>query len=301
MKYVILADGDNLQPFIRPRQLTIINGEPLVKRTIRLLKENNVKDILITSHDKRFDNLGATRYEPLYNDYKPKENKGYWISAFPIELLNEPICFLMGDVYYSENAIKKIVKTNTKTTMFFCTYNNNDNKYIKHHDEPLGYKVVDYDLFKKHIQIIKNFKDSGKAFREPIVWELYRSINNQEITKHIMTTNYTAINDESCDIDTINDIMKLQNVLGGKFMVKLETIYDFTLERFNELKNIKRKNIEKDKDGWLYIGDTFECNNELAGYLMGDNKNKIIVAKVIEVKDEPKQETKIKRTKKSKK
>lgn len=289
-KYIILADGDNVEPFEMPRHLSKINNETLVERTIRLLKENGINDILITAHDKRFDNLGATRYEPLYNDYKPKEDKGYWVSAFPIELLDEPICFLMGDVYYSENAIKTIIKSKTDSILFFCTYQNHDKKYIKEHDEPLGFKVVDTAFFKYHINKMKQYKDSGQAPREPIAWELYRSINNQDLTLHIMTKNYIAINDESCDIDALCDIIKLQNVLGGN-MIKLVAIYEdeFTLGRFNELMHITRKNPEKNEKGHIYIGDTFECSKELADYLMGNNKDKLVVAKVIEI--EPTKET----------
>jgi len=280
LKYVILANSS--VGFDMPKQLTKINNERLIERTIRLLKENNVKDILISSKDKRFDNLEATRYEPLYNNYIPNK-QGYWLDAFPIELLNEPICFLMGDVYYSENAIKTIVETETKDTLFFCSYQNTSSKYIKHHDEPLGYKVVDYELFKKHIQIVKDFKDSGKAFREPLVWELYRSINNQPITEHYMTTNYLTINDESCDIDTNNDIIKLQIALGGKFMVRLQATQDFTLEAYNQIKIIKRANEEKDEQGWVYANDELECNETMADYLTGGNEKKIVVAKIIEV------------------
>ena len=67
-------------------------------------------------------------------------------------------------------------------------------------------------------------------------------------------------------------------------MIKCEVIKEFTLEKFDELKNIQRKGI--DTKGKLYVGDTFECNKEMADYLMGDNKNKQVVVKVIEVEPE---------------
>lgn len=286
MKYVILSDSDNIEPFKIPRQLTKINGEELVVRTIRLLKENGVNDIIITSHDKRFDGLGAKRYEPKYNDYRPKLNKGYWVSAFPIELLNEPICFLLGDVYYSENAIKTIVKSETKTILYFCSYKNQDKRYIKRHDEPFGFKVVDYVMFKEHIERIKAFKDSGKALREPISWELYRSINNQPIKEHKMTDNYIAINDESCDIDCIEDIYKLKERIGDIKMMKVKAITNFTLERYDELKNIQRVAI--DTKGRLYPGDIFECNEEIGHYLLGENDKGIVAVELIEIMPEEK-------------
>ena len=284
-KYIILADSSI--GFETPRQLTKINDETIIERTIRLLKENGIKNIIITSHDKRFDNLGATRYEPLYNYYVPnymdyKLNKGYWLNAFPIELLNEPITFLFGDVYYSENAIKKIVETKAKNNLFFCSYENKNEKYIKCYDEPLAYKVVDYITFKEHIDRVKTMKDKGLCCREPIVWELYRSLNNQDINIHKMTNNYIAINDESCDIDTINDIISLRKKLGGNKMIKVQALQDFTLERFNEVKNLQR-GTAKNQEGWIYKTDIFECEKELCDYLLGDNHIKKAVVEVIEV------------------
>ena len=303
MKYIILADSVNPQPFIVPRQLTRVFGESLIERTIRLLKENGVKDIVVTSHDKRFDNLGAERYEPKFNIYNGKTNEGYWLNAFPIELLVEPITFLFGDVYYSEDAIKKIAETETDSTLFFCTYNNKDERYIKHHDEPLAYKVVDYDLFKEHIEKVKKAKDDGLCCREPIVWELYRSINGQELNEHIMTNNYIAINDESCDIDCLNDIILLEEKLGGNNMVKAITIKQFSLEEFDKLKNVKRANTDKDKKGTLYLNDTFNCDEEMAKYLTGENSKKERVIQILEVIPDvkPKKTTTKKKTTKAKK
>lgn len=280
MKYIILANTQSDDSFKEPRQLTKIFGEPLVKRTIRLLKENGVEDILISSCDKRFDNLGAMRYEPKYNKYIPGV-RGYWLDAFPVELLNEPICFMFGDVYYSENAIKTIVESKTDSILFLCSYQNKDKRYIKKHDEPLAFKVIDYKLFKKHIDIVKDMKDKGLCCREPITWELYRSINGQDINVHEMTGNYIAINDESCDIDTIDDINKLKRKLGGIEMIKVEALQEFTLARFNEIENIERA--RRDETGKLFTGDKFECEKELCDYLLGANPLGKAVVKVIEV------------------
>lgn len=309
MIYIILADSANIVPFKIPRQLIEINGEKLIQRTIRLLKENGIKDIIVTSHDKRFDNLGAVRYEPLFNDYKPKENEGYWLSAFPIELIDEPLTFLLGDVYYSENAIKTIVKTKTTSILFFCKSKKDgySDKYIKHHDEPLGFKVEDYNLFKNSIYEVKKLKDLGETNREPITWELYRFINNIDVNKHELKDNYIAINDESCDIDTEKDVVLLQFKLGGNKMVRLKVTEDFDLGKFDELKELVRANAMNDAKGHLYINDMFLCTQEMAEYLTGNNKYKKAFAEVIEVipdvkidKEELKETIKPKRTTKRK-
>ena len=215
MKYIILANSND-KTFDIPRQLIEINGEPLVVRTIRLLKENGVNDILLIASDERFDGLGIERYIPTNSDYDYATGKGYWLNAFPFELMNEPVCFIWGDVYFSENAIKTIVNTETDSTMFFCSFENKDPRYIKKWDEPLAYKVVDTDTFKNGITEAKRLYDEKATWRQPIVWEVYRVIHGQNINVHQMTTDYIAINDESCDIDCKQDVELLKKAIGGK-------------------------------------------------------------------------------------
>lgn len=307
MKYIILADSDNVEPFIEPRQLSIVNGETLVGRMIRLLKENGVKDILITSHDTRFDNLGAKRYEPLYNDYKAKLGIGYWLSAFPIELLNEPVTFLLGDVYFSENAIKTIVESKTDTTLFFCSDKTKglSEKYIKKHDEPFAYKVVDYELFKTHIEKLKRMWDRRQTHRHPIMWELYRSINGINVNEHKLINNYIAINDETCDIDRVEDVFLLELKGGNKMAkVRVKVKEPFTLERFDELEELVRANPQNAKEGELYVGDIFLCTKEMADYLFGNNKYKksFLEERPLEViPDEQPKEKPVKKTRRTKK
>ena len=64
-------------------------------------------------------------------------------------------------------------------------------------------------------------------------------------------------------------------------MIKCEVIKEFTLEKFNELKNIQRRRINT--YGKLYDGDIFECTKEMAEYLTGKNDKGNVVVKVIEV------------------
>lgn len=299
-KYIILANSSI--GFETPRQLSIVRGEPLIKRTIRLLKENGISDIIISSKNKAFDNLGVERHTPLYNDYDPSDPKSAWLKAFPIELMGEPTCYLFGDVYYSEYAIRTIIEKDNNDILFFCTYNNNSPYYIKHHDEPLAFKVYDFKKFKYHINRLIDMWNNDETLRRPIAWELYRSINEQDVNVHKLTKNYVIINDESCDIDTIDDIKLLNERLGGMKMIKVEVIEEFTYSDYDKIKNsLVRKS--KSKDGWLYVGDTFECDEPTLKYLTGDNKLNKVVVKLIEVvpEEKVKDEEQPKTTKKSKK
>ena len=82
-------------------------------------------------------------------------------------------------------------------------------------------------------------------------------------------------------------------------MIKVEVIERFNLGAFDELKNIKRINL--DVKGQLFIGDTFECTKEMADYLLGENKLKKSFVKVIEVIPEKTQIKKVEETDKKEK
>ena len=72
-------------------------------------------------------------------------------------------------------------------------------------------------------------------------------------------------------------------------MIKCEVIEEFSLKDFDKLVNIKRGSA-KEKYGYLYVRDTFECDEEMAKYLTGNNALKKVVVKVIEVEPEKKVE-----------
>ena len=63
-------------------------------------------------------------------------------------------------------------------------------------------------------------------------------------------------------------------------MIRCEAIEEFTLEKFYELKNIKRK--DRNEDGRIFVEDRFECDEEMYKYLTGKNKDGAVVVKIIE-------------------
>lgn len=63
--------------------------------------------------------------------------------------------------------------------------------------------------------------------------------------------------------------------------IKCEVIEKFSLGRFEKITNLIRRNV--DKYGSLYVGDIFECDEEMAKYLIGNNPKGKCVVKIIEV------------------
>lgn len=298
MKYIIMAGGNYKDQFNTPKPLLEVAGEKLIERAIRLLKENGVNDIAISTNIDDYNYLGVEilKQENEYIHDNPKTNltsKGCWLNAY--RLIDTPCCYLHGDVYWSDEAIKTIVNTKVENTMFLCIPDRQDGrkKYNIKGREPLGYKVQNNKMFNDAVNEMKKMIDDGKFKKDPISWHLYRKLNNIKMVydgfgNDIFHTkgDYMTIEDYTTDIDMPKDIPKIEKYLkemrGEVDMVKVEVIEGFTLGDYQKIKDsIVRKGY--DKNGELFVGDTFICDEEMAKYLTGGNRLNKVVVKVIEV------------------
>ena len=205
MKYIILAGG-TYTDFETPKQLLEVNGERIIDRTIRLLKENGIENIYISSNNPEFDTCKAIRIEHE-NNYIT-DNNSWWIDAFyPVQ---EPVCYIWGDVYFSEEAIKTIVKYKTDKDVLFGT---SDAKNEQHENwgEPFAYIVNDYNSFFNAIKELKILWKDNKLKRTPIVWEVYRYLHNLDVNIQAITDDYVCIDDGTIDIDRPEDINRVGN------------------------------------------------------------------------------------------
>lgn len=66
-------------------------------------------------------------------------------------------------------------------------------------------------------------------------------------------------------------------------MIKVKVIENFSLGKFNELKNIVRANPRQELEGRLFKGDTFECDEEMVKYLTKTNAQGRPFVEVIEI------------------
>ncbi len=206
MKYILLCGGMNSKEqkrFDKPRHLLEIKGEPIVARTIRLLRENGVFDISIsTDAPELFEGFGVQIIKRCFN---PNSS---WLECFPSTL--ESTCFIFGDVVFSPKAIKKIVESETSSIEFFASAPPFPIQYKKRWAEPFAFKAKDTHLLFKAIEDTYILRDHYHAFkREPIAWELWQVIKSTPLNI-IDYTNYTVINDYTCDIDEPEDIKNFQ-------------------------------------------------------------------------------------------
>ena len=120
LKYILMCGGNYTQ-WNKPRQLININGEPIIARTIRLLRECGVDDISISSNDDVFNQFGVPvlKHDNNYNARKYNDATGTWCNGFyPTDY---PVCYIFGDVIFSKAAIKTIVSTETDSIEFFAS------------------------------------------------------------------------------------------------------------------------------------------------------------------------------------
>lgn len=210
MKYIIMCGGV-YDKWTLPRQLFIFQGETLVARIIRLLKKNGVKDIAISSNlnifEGLFDGIPVLKHE---NNYHVAQNhkiiKGYWHEAF--YPTTQSVCYIFGDVVFSQAAIEKIVNTKTNDIEFFASAPPFTNQYIKEWAQPFAIKVVNLDKFWKAINKVEEYDRDGVWRRRPIIWELWQVIKKTPLNI-INYENYVIINDYTCDIDDKGDLQKI--------------------------------------------------------------------------------------------
>lgn len=189
MKYVIMADGkgtrwNNFNEI--PKHFIEIDGERIIDRCVRLLKENDSScEIIITSHDPRYDIPGTTRYEPLNNILE--------IDRFTSELICDNICFMYGDTYYSENAIKTVTETPAEDILFF----GNSRSII-------AVKVSDGGLFRMHVDRVRKLYLEGKL-KTCKGWQVYQSFTG--LAPDTIGDNFVFIEDSSRDFNSPEDLI----------------------------------------------------------------------------------------------
>lgn len=260
MKYVIMCagKGERWNNYLGiPKHLIEINGEPLLGRTTRLLKENGITDYIITGTDKRYKKYGKL---------VPQTKTDCEIDRY--EEQNEPVCYLYGDVYYTKQAMKTIIATDTKNILFFGS-----------ECEIFAIKIENLKLFYDHKHKVKELYSKGQIDR-CIGWEIYRSLNNIPFEDDYITDKYIKILDGTDDIDFPEDYNKFKAKWEVKNMknykVKATIKFNDTVEK-----------TEYGTDTPRNIGDIFNCTKERYEELK--KHNAVTLVGIEEIKEEVKQ------------
>lgn len=184
IKYIIMCAGKGTRwnDYLGvPKHLVTINGETLLGRTTRLLKQFGITDYLITTRQPELYKPYGTCVPQQYNDCE--------IDRFDEKYVDGPVCYLYGDVYYTEEALQTIINTPVNDILFFG-----------HAMEIFAIKIKDLDLFFSHKKRVKKLYMAHKINR-CIGWEIYRSLHKIPWDQHIINYRYVYILDGTDDID----------------------------------------------------------------------------------------------------
>jgi len=187
MRFVIMADGlgtrwNNYMGV--PKHLALIDGEPLIGRTVRLLGEvADDPEIIITSHDPRYEFDGARRHEP--------ENNVYEIDRFTQELVCDDMCFLYGDTIYERDVLEEIAASETDDILFF-----GNSKSV------VAVRIGDAGVFRQHFDRVRDLYMAGKINRCK-GWQLYQSVTGQDFSESpVIGERFITVDDSNTDINT---------------------------------------------------------------------------------------------------
>jgi len=198
MKYIIMADGQghrwNGYLGIEKHDIRI-DGETLLERTVRLVKTaDGSAEVIITSHDESVCVAGAVRYEPQNNIYE--------VDRFTAELIGDEVCFLYGDVLYSENAIAEVIaRRGEQPVLFFGS-----------EESICAVLVRDGKLFAECVNSVRESYLRGET-AECKGWQVYHCYAAMPLEGRAIGRAYVRIGDFTRDFNTPEDY---EDFLGNK-------------------------------------------------------------------------------------
>lgn len=186
MRYVIMANGKGRRWGHYngvPKHLISFNGETLLARTVRLIHEFDITgEVIISSANLAYEIEGAAIHVPLRSDRE--------IDRFCYELIQDNVCFLYGDVFYTEKTMAQIVERSVKDILFFGT-----NKTI------VAVKVRDGKLMRRYLDTLIGMVDDG-ALKDAKGWQLYHAVQEMPLDGYAISYGYVLIDDCTTDFNT---------------------------------------------------------------------------------------------------
>lgn len=183
-----------------------IDGEKLIHRTVRLLKENGVDDIHIVANTNDYSINGANLYKPKHT----KRNDGVdkFLNSQDLWLDNGRTIVLYGDVYFTDEAMKTICEYNHRDwTLFARPYGSNVT------GTPWG-ECFAQTFYEDHIpEHLRNLEKAVNLYQQkkimkPSGWQHYRfmiGVPDHLVDRHWYGDRMIRIDDETDDFDTKED------------------------------------------------------------------------------------------------
>lgn len=179
----------------KPPGLCDVNGESILHRLVRLLRNIGKQDAIICSINRNVRIPGAKLFVPAYRSFG--EIAEFFNSR---QKWRHETLFLRSSVFYTETALRTILKTPTPDFTFF-------GKFI--HGDPSGseihaIKFVGHQKFYDSCRSLLKTPESPDA----VEWLLYRKMCELDFDSHGFGGHFEQISDETTHFSRIESIEK---------------------------------------------------------------------------------------------
>ena len=283
IKFLIACSGDEKRwdNYLGvSKHLVEINGERLLDRTIRLIKER-IKDkhtgrytINVIGFSKLYKTNNSVLKVPHYSSQEEKDkhceypflyvSKKWWTdNKLDVQSNNKPdskpdintIIILFGDVYFTEEAIDTIIETASKSDQYeFYGRSNASTITKKPYGEIFGVSIPksSMETVWDAILEVKKLRDDDKidTFSE---WEIYRKLQSIDLYSYEIKDNFTIIDDFTEDFDCPEDYdmwieqWEQWNKIFGKMKSIDQNVNTIKDNQINPINNIIKKKKKKKK------------------------------------------------------
>ena len=181
------------------KHLVKIDGETLIDRTLRLLRERGHEDMYLVAKYSEYDREGVRRVPPLdLENGAVVASQDYWAE-------DQRTTVLFGDTYFTEAAMDQICQLETQEPTFIgrrrgsritgCPY-----------QELFGFSL----LPENHLAVIHSIEHVKEAMIQGVIrmcagWSVYRHLQGIGLRNKKCPGNFLHIDDFSEDFDTPDD------------------------------------------------------------------------------------------------
>lgn len=194
-----------------PKHLIQINNEPLLHRTVRLLRENGTDEIYIVSKpDPRYWVPGTVQYKPELN-YQSNADADKFLSSKSLWSDTGRTVVFYGDVFFTDEAMTTICSYEGREWTLFCRPKGSD-----YTGTPWG-ECFAQSFYPEHLRAHEAaLHRIARLYKRRLInrcggWEHYRAmigLPDNKIRSKIMKENHVVINDFTDDFDYPEDYQR---------------------------------------------------------------------------------------------
>lgn len=176
--------------------LTRHGGIPLLHRTVAQVKAYTPEAYVTVSGDPRYDSVPCAQHvvrEPVESEYA---------ATRPLWNENGRTVLLLGDVFFSEDALHEILTYEPRQYRVFGRYSKSSVTGTPYGEIfAASWWPEEHERLERTMRMIHEVRASGKVTRPP-GWMILRAYQGTPLSRHlVLQDRFTEINDETDDID----------------------------------------------------------------------------------------------------